>query len=818
MTIIKMRESAGANGYQVAEINPDVIIQSGLVTPGHRWCLWRAGWVKGRTDKPAKVPCNASGKALSVAKPETWLTFEDARAGWDSGRFDGIGLLMSSAHDLVGADLDKCLEPDGSISPGHDDIVAEFVALDGYIEISPSGRGLRQFLRGKALYEYSENNGTGLEVYDDQSTRYLTVSGQVWPVGAAVGALIENQAALEDFIRRWGKLKAVASPATEKVENEEAGARTTGEVLALLDRFNLDGKVTRLLAGDTSDYPGPSEADEALCCQVAYFSRDPLVIDAIVRGSGLMRKKWDSKRGKESYGALTIRKALKWQQRNYDTDQAEKLEQRNAAAANLKAADQFLSGGGADLRTRNGWKKDIWALSEMLLRDTRLLGICYYDEFSNFPTLTNSLRQAFDDRTAPDTVGRLSDCHYRAVQSWFGKRYGIALKKDVAAEVVARWSQGVRRNPATEQLRELVWDGKARLDDWLITYCKAETTDDGGRDISEYVKAVGSRWVLSVVARAMIPGCKADCMLILEGKQGTRKSSAVRALAEIIGPEYFREGFHLGEGAGKDAKISLRGRLVVEWGELSGMGRKDRNELKTFLTQQTDSYRGVYGIAETDWPRTAVFCGTTNEAHYLSDPSGNRRFWPVKIGRIELEKLRANGGQIWAEAVVRYDKGERWWFDDADPRDTKLLRMAEAEQRGRLSSGMWEELGADLADKLVKGELPLIEGGLVASYLDGFKGEQVRKWLTSMIGDKGMGAGAIDDATWLRVAEGLRRAGWESFRSNGMKWRLTVERREELCQLWDVFMFPGKSLKVYKAELEAQRAMDKAKGKAKACA
>ncbi len=144
--------------------------------------------------------------------------------------------------------------------------------------------------------------------------------------------------------------------------------------------------------------------------------------------------------------------------------------------------------------------------------------------------------------------------------------------------------------------------------------------------------------------------------------------------------EYFREGYHLGAGAGKDEKIALRGKLIIQWTELSGLGKRDRNEIKNFLTLQTDSYWGVWGVSETDWPRTAIFCGTINDSASLSDPSGNRRFWPVTVGRIDLDGLRRDAGQIWTEAVVMWRQGHRWWLDDQEPRDMKRLRMAQGEQ------------------------------------------------------------------------------------------------------------------------------------------
>lgn len=819
MTTIKMRDSAGAKGYQVAVVDTDVIIQSGLISPGHRWGLWRAEWVKGRTDKPAKVPCNARGKALSVAKPEMWLDYEDARAGWESGRFDGIGLLMSSALGLVGLDLDRCIESDGSVSAGHEFIVADFVALGGYIEVSPSGRGLRQFLRGVALDGYVENNGAGLEVYDDQSTRYLTLTGQVWPVGSAVGAVIENQTALESFISRWGKLKAVATPAIEKVENEEASSRTTGQVLGLFKTYNKRGKVTRLLAGDTSDYPGNSEADAALCFEAAYFCRNPVVIDEILRGSGLMRDKWDSKRGKETYGALTIRNALKAQERNFDADQAEKLEQRNAAKTEQNEIDAKgaanLDGGIDELRTPKGLiRADLWSRSELLIRDKRLLGLVYWDSFASLPMVTGSFRDAFNDPTAPVTGGQMTDCHLRAVVAWFGHEWKIALRPKEEIEIVMRWAQVLRRNPLAEKLVELerACDGKPRAGNWLVTYCGAKVETDDGKDISEYVQAVGEMWLVSCVARAMQPGCKADNMLVIEGRQGARKSSAVRVLAESLGEDYFVEGFEL--GSGRDDQIKLRGRLIVEWAELSGASRRDVREIKNFLSLQTDTYRDVFGKLHAHNPRTAVFVATVNDSAYLSDPTGNRRFLPVKVGRINLDALRRDAPQLWGEAVALWRAGRRWWLDDHDMRDLRILHMAESEQFRRVGVSLWDEVGANLAERLVLGQLKITtECCSTATVRGHFSVEQMRVWIWDLnhCGEQ------IDSTAWLKAADGLKRAGWEKVMINGRsRYRLQAERRDELCKLHDVPDVSTNLKKLMAAERVAAGALAKAKAAASA--
>lgn len=810
---IQMNDSPNAKGYKTAAVDLEVIAGSGLVVNQSQWCVWSAKLQAGR-DKPAKIPCDAKGKALSVSKPERWLPFTDVADAYGSGRFDGVGLLMGSfatvPGGLVGLDLDRCINPDGSVVVGAEDVVSDFLSLGSHVEFSPSKCGLRLFLKGVRLDEYREKTKVhgqfDLEVYDPDSDRYLTVTGVAYPDGSVPGAVVANQAALEAFIAKWSERMPEAAPLGFDPETLAGVERSAAEVVSLLKKYDKSGKLARLISGDCSDYADDqSAADLALATAAAYYCRKPEIIDGVIRASGLMREKWERK----DYQNRTINKALKYQTANHDANLAASTADRERQKDQEKVADGFLIGGVADLRTKGGWRRDLWALGELLLRDKRLFGVCFWDEFSGFAVLAAPMRDALDDKTAPGTVGRLTDDHYRAVQAWFGRHYGIALKREQVLEVVTRWAQAVRRNPATERLNDLaaIWDGVERADNWLIDYCGAVVTAEDGRDVADYVRAAGSRALLSVVARAYQPGCKADAMLILEGRQGTRKSSAVRALAEAIGPDYFREGFHLGEGSGKDARIALRGRLIIEWGELSGMGKKDRNELKTFLTQQVDSYRSVYGLTETDWPRTAIFFGSTNESHYLSDPSGNRRFWPVKIRRVDLERLRADAAQIWAEVVVKYRAGSRWWFDSHDPRDKKLLLMAEREQAQRVGSGLWEELAANLADRLVRGELPVLDGGVVARYTDGFTGDQIRAWLSSMV----EGGTKIDDVGWLRVAEGMRRAGWESYKSGRNKWRLNIERREELCQIWEIDQGPYQSLTEIAAENLAQRAVNTAR-------
>src|SRR3954471_8943119 len=102
------------------------------------------------------------------------------------------------------------------------------------------------------------------------------------------------------------------------------------------------------------------------------------------------------------------------------------------------------------------------------------------------------------------------------------------------------------------------------------------------------------------------------------------------------------------------------------------------------MSRTGDHYRPSYGRLSQDFPRQCVFGGTTNADVYLLDETGNRRFWPVKVGTIDLEALRRDRGQLWAEAVVAYRNGERWWLS------AEAKALATEQQAERRIVNPWE--------------------------------------------------------------------------------------------------------------------------------
>lgn len=224
-------------------------------------------------------------------------------------------------------------------------------------------------------------------------------------------------------------------------------------------------------------------------------------------------------------------------------------------------------------------------------------------------------------------------------------------------------------NPIAEYLNSLVWDGVPRIDTWLIDYMHAEDT--------VFNRRVGSMWLIAACARGIKPGSKVDTVLVLEGPQGARKSTA----AARLGGTWFSDSpLVIGN---KDSQMMASFCWIIELAELASLRASETESQKAFLSQSNDKYRPPYGKAIEAFLRFAVFIGTTNDDEYLPDQTGNRRYWPVRVGEnCDTIRLMSDRDQLWAEAVYRYKNsdlnpqfkdeacpGERWWFATKEEED-----------------------------------------------------------------------------------------------------------------------------------------------------
>jgi predicted P-loop ATPase len=340
---------------------------------------------------------------------------------------------------------------------------------------------------------------------------------------------------------------------------------------------------------------------------------------------------------------------------------------------------------------------------------------------------------------------------------WLQRRE-INVPPIVVSRSVTAVARDIRIHPVRDYLNGLAWDGVQRLESWAQTYLGAADTPLN--------RAFGSMWAISAVARIMQPGAKADHMLILEGPQGARKSTALKVLA---GADWFTD--ELAEIGSKDAAQQMRGVWIIEIAELDAIGRAEVSRIKAFLSRTVDRYRPPYERYVIDVPRQCVFAGSVNPDTYLRDETGNRRFWPVRCGRIDLDALRRDRDQLWAEAVVRYREGAIWWLHDP-----ALIAMAEAAQATRLQSDAWD----DLIEHWLAFERRRVNRGY-GGY-DDWQDEEVER--AALLTDVSVGeileqAIGVEPGRWtkgdqMRVGAYLKAAKWERYqrqKDGSREWR-----------------------------------------------
>lgn len=277
---------------------------------------------------------------------------------------------------------------------------------------------------------------------------------------------------------------------------------------------------------------------------------------------------------------------------------------------------------------------------------------------------------------------RTSDHLGVAISNWLQAHYRLNLNFNVVKSELCWVATRNKYDPVKEYLHgtKQKWDGVPRVDRFLEVYFGARVEEDG-RDISHYVRNVSRRWLLGAAARGLFPGCKMDNVLILEGDQGKKKSTAL----DVLGGEWFAE--QQIQLTSKDSRELASKTWIAELSELASARQAEAESLKGFFSQRIDHFRLSYGERVQPFPRRSVFVGSTNDETYLKDPTGNRRYWPVFCEAFNIRQLRKDRDQIWAEAALlvleaneckrcelpdRCDT-HRWWFSDLENEELESI-------------------------------------------------------------------------------------------------------------------------------------------------
>src|SRR5262249_10158766 len=223
----------------------------------------------------------------------------------------------------------------------------------------------------------------------------------------------------------------------------------------------------------------------------------------------------------------------------------------------------------------------------------------------------------------------------------------------------------------------LRWDGRQRIAGWLVTHL--------GADDTPLNREIGRLALVAAVRRVREPGCKFDQIIVLEGVEGTNKSTAIELMA---GKENFSDQTILGLDD-RTQMERFKGKWLYEIADLSGMPKSEVDAVKAFASRTADRARAAYGRYVTEQPRRCVFFATTNNERYLKSQTGNRRFWPVRTDRIDIDALRRDRDQLWAEAAHVEASGATLVLPE------HLWAIARAEQEKREEQDPWDDFLTD---------------------------------------------------------------------------------------------------------------------------
>lgn len=407
-----------------------------------------------------------------------------------------------------------------------------------------------------------------------------------------------------------------------------------------------------------------------------------------------------------------------------------------------KGRKAAIEDGWKGLMNRNRENRPDGSLHNLLLileNDVALSGLFYLDESSNQVVLTR------EPPWNSGSVDEFTDTDACELAAWLQhpNHYGMPVSDKAVLSAVITVARRHRRHPIREYLQGLVWDGQPRVEAMLSTLFGVVDTPYARQAAICFAVGAVAR-VLWVDPRQPMVGAKVDFMLVVEGKQGKKKTTGLQTL---FSPKWYVET--LESPSGTDFYQILRGKWGVEIAEMDSFAKADITAVKAAITRLTDTYRAPYERVPRSYRRECVLVGTTNESEYLRDATGGRRFLPVRVddgGDVNLRAILDSRDQLWAEAVHLFNEGVQWWV---------LPAGIEEEQEQRYQEDSWEGLIAMwLAMKVVgDGRYPPRLGGATV-VVDWTTTSEVLQYAI------GVDTARHDRQAQMRVAHAMKRLGW----------------------------------------------------------
>lgn len=591
-----------------------------------RWVNFKIQTRKGKTTKVPYSPI--TGKMASSTDPATWSTYEEAKKVSPN-----VGITFTPDKKLLGIDIDHCLQKGtNKITHEQKETIAELILeADTYTEISPSGEGLHLYFTLKDALKLVSNKQAPYELYTEG--RYFTFTENAYGEERPVRS-ISSATALK-LLSIIGYPFNTASK-RENISKSKVGGGTTDvasstsvfsneEVISRMFLSKGGNKIKELYNGNITEYENDaSRADMAFLSHLAFWTRkDFEQMKSLWLKSPLGAREKTQERA--DYVNRSINAAIFNCKQVYETPKL-KMEAQHPGMdflykVHAKGEIEYLQ------NTEN--------ICRILRDHQEFAGRLRYDIFKNTFEILDAEEgkwRTIEDNDAVVLQTRISILF----SDWFGK-----VGKEMVYDAMVKVAKENSIDSARDYLESLTWDKEQRLDFWL--------SKTFGVPEDEYHKAVGSNWLKGAVKRILFPGCKFDYVLVLEGPQGSKKSTSLG----ILGGDWHVESAMSTES--KDFFMSFQGKAFIEFSEGETLSRTEVKRMKAIITMQSDKYRPPYERTSQDFPRRCVFAMTTNQDEYLKDETGNRRWLPVKLvfEEADIKWLEENRDQLFAEAYHR---------------------------------------------------------------------------------------------------------------------------------------------------------------------
>jgi hypothetical protein len=440
-----------------------------------RWVVWRREMTK--KGKPTKVPYRASApdRHARCNDPNTWATFDIALKAYQDGKADGVGICILGS-DFSAFDVDDCIDDEGNLEPAAQRLVER---AGSYSEITPSGNGLRIFLKSKGPKVHRKQavpnaNGMSLETYRN-CERFITVTGNGLP-GTPV-AIADDNGVLDEVVSKFDEAakKAKAQGGAAKQQQKSRSRKP-----------NVDDVVKNgeqgLFNGDRS--------------RAVWF-----VINQMLRRDD----------GDSVIATVLLDRNNKVSEHVYDQANPQDYVQRQIAHARADAGWSLEI-----MSTRCEAASNLGNVMLAMRRDPALCDVFAYDEMLRAPVLVKALFDEVSTFVARPAI----DADASAVQEFLQWRGLVHVGKEVVHQAIEKRAHERSFHPVKDYLNGRKWDGRPRLCKWLSYYL--------GAVASPYAERIGEMFLIAMVARIFDPGCQADHMVVLEGPQGARRRMVQR--------------------------------------------------------------------------------------------------------------------------------------------------------------------------------------------------------------------------------------------------------------------------------------------------